>query len=48
VTSTLTCSGTLSTAASNGTWGRFQVSNEFNCAFLLNATGEKLWALALG
>jgi len=48
VSSTLTCSGTLSSPSSNGTWGRFQVSNEYNCAFLLNATGEKLWALALG
>lgn len=47
VSSTLTCSGTLSAASSNGTWGRFQVSNKYNCAFLLNATGEKLWALKL-
>ena len=47
VSSTLTCSGTLSSPSGNGTWGRFQVSQTYNCAFLLNATDEKLWALAL-
>ncbi len=47
VSSTLTCSGTVTTASSNGTWGRFQVSNEYGCVFLLNSTNEKLHALRL-
>lgn len=47
VSSTLTCSGTLTAAAANGNYGRFRVSDKYNCAFLLNATGEKLYALKL-
>lgn len=47
VSSTLTLSGTPSAAASNGTYGRFQYSSKYKCAFLLNTLGEKLWAVKL-
>lgn len=47
VSSTLTLSGTPSSAASNGTYGRFQYSTKYKCAFLLNTLGEKLWAVKL-
>lgn len=47
VSSTLTLSGTPSAAASNGTYGRFQYSTKYKCAFLLNSLGEKLWAVKL-
>jgi hypothetical protein len=47
VHSTLTFSGTPSTKSSNGTWGRFQISDKYKCLFLLNASTEKLWAVKL-
>lgn len=47
VSSTLTLSGTPSSAATNGTYGRFQYSTKYKCAFLLNTLGEKLWAVKL-
>lgn len=47
VSSTLTLSGTPSSAATNGTYGRFQYSSKYKCAFLLNSLGEKLWAVKL-
>ena len=47
VSSTLTLSGTPSSAAANGTYGRFQYSTKYKCAFLLNSLGEKLWAVKL-
>lgn len=45
--STLTLSGTPSSAATGGTYGRFQYSSKYGCAFLLNTLGEKLWAVKL-
>lgn len=48
VSSTLSLSGTPSSAASGGTYGRFQYSTKYKCAFLLNTLGEKLWAVKLG
>ena len=47
VSSTLTLSGTPSSAQANGTYGRFQYSTKYKCAFLLNSLGEKLWAVKL-
>jgi hypothetical protein len=47
VHSTLTPSGTPSAPSLNGTWGRFRLSQKYGCAFLLNLTTEKLWALKL-
>lgn len=47
VSSALTLSGAPSSAASNGTYGRFQYSTKYKCAFLLNTLGEKLWAVKL-
>lgn len=47
VSSTLTLSGTPSSAQANGTYGRFQYSSKYKCAFLLNTLGEKLWAVKL-
>lgn len=47
VNSTLTLSGTPSSAQANGTYGRFQYSSKYKCAFILNTLGEKLWAVKL-
>lgn len=47
VSSTLTLSGTPSSAQANGTYGRFQYSSKYGCALLLNTLGEKLWAVKL-
>lgn len=47
VSSTLTLSGTPSSVEANGTYGRFQYSAKYGCAFLLNTLGEKLWAVKL-
>lgn len=48
VSSTLTLSGTPSAKSAQGTYGRFQYSHKYKCAFLINTLGEKLWACKLG
>lgn len=47
VHSTVSLTGSPSANSSNGTWGRFRVSRKYGCAFLLNSTSQKIWALKL-
>lgn len=47
LTSTLVCSGTPSSPAASGTWGRMRYSPTYKTIFLLNSPNERTWAIKL-